>query len=173
MAGSIAAAPILKASIGSTPLVRISLGTALLWDGVPFTPAGAKLNASHVTTTSFAQVKGYAADAAYPGSTVAADRLVIPTAGAGVTLAAAIVFSSGTSYGFDMTLQLWLDGTLVQTGAKFSCAAFGSATATVSLAGQTVNAGSQLMVHAKGGSQFNSAPTLAANAASYMRAYIP
>lgn len=173
MAGSIAATPILKASIGSTPILRMSLASTLLWDGVPFTPASAKLTTAFNTSkTSYTQVKGFTADAAYPGSTVVADAVIIPNAGEGVTLSASMFFNAGSSYSLDLTLQLWLDGVNLKTGTKATAPAFGSATATVSIGGQTVNAGSQLVLYALGGSSFT-APTIPVNASSYLRAHIP
>ncbi|MFD3463749.1 hypothetical protein ACFWVM_28880 [Nocardia fluminea] len=173
MAGSAGTTPIVKASIGTTPLLRISLGTTLLWDGQPFTAASAKLTSAHQTTTAWAQVLGFTADAAYPGSAVSSNSLVIPNAGSNVTLSASIPFSSGTSYAFNLTLQLYLNGVSVQTGVQASAPAFGSGTATVSISGMSVPAGSVLMLHARGGSQFNSGPNIAANANAYLRAHIP
>ncbi|MFI8976931.1 hypothetical protein ACIGO9_28895 [Nocardia asteroides] len=173
MAGSLGSTAVPKISIGSAPVVRVSLGTALLWDGVPFVPVSAKLTTAFPTSkTSYTQVKGFTADSAYPGSTVVADALIIPNAGEGVTLSASMYFNAGSSYPLDLTLQLWLDGVNIKTGTKATAPAFGSSTATVSITGQAVSAGSQLVLYALGGSQFN-APTIPVNASSYLRASMP
>ncbi|WP_329405386.1 hypothetical protein OG563_26355 [Nocardia vinacea] len=171
---SLSTTAIAKASVGSTAIQKISLGTTLLWSAVTFVPVSAKLNATYATATSYAQVTGWAADTtAYPGSTVSSNKLVIPAAGTGVTLSCSIPFSGASGYAYDLTLRLVLDGTVIATGTKATAAAYGTATATVSIAGQSVNAGSLLMVEALGGSPIFGTPTLNADTNSFLRAIIP
>ncbi|WP_109523654.1 MULTISPECIES: hypothetical protein [Nocardia] len=160
-----------KVSIGSTDIKKISIGTTEIWTAV-FTPASAYRNGSYAVGGTYGQVTGWAADPAYPGTVVTSNKVVIPFAGTGVFLTCSIPFStpSGSFVSHTVTLRLFLDGVAVATGSAASAAGFGgSATATVTATGTTVNNDSLLHVEATG----TNSPTLAANAAAYLRAFKP
>ncbi|NQE86667.1 hypothetical protein [Nocardia terpenica] len=173
MPTSLAAVEIAKIAVGNNDIQTVSLGATQLWTAVQFVPAGAVLGSSASSGTSYAPVQGWKADTKYPGSAVATNKLVIPAAGKGVTITASIVWGPASSYTFDITMRLTLDGKTIATGSKFTVPTFGSATASVTATDVDVKTGSLIGVEAQGNSMFNSGPAAAASPNSYVRAFLP
>lgn len=99
-----------------------------------FVPVAMKKNAStHATTSSFADIAGWVADPAYPGSVVTASHeLVVVGSKASAQIVATIPFGSGTYFGGSGTqVRILVNGSVVGTAGAFVAASSGTATCTV------------------------------------------
>ncbi len=174
MAASLGTVDIAKVALGGNDIQKISLGAVDVWNAVVFIPVGATVGTATTSGSPFSLMQGWRADPKYPGSTVASNKLVVPAAGKGVTIAASVIWSATSSYKQDVTMRLTLDDKPVGTaGRKVSAPAWGSVTAEVVASGVDVKTGSVVGVEALGESMFNNGPTAQVNASSYLRVYLP
>ena len=138
-----------------------------------FTPSGMTKSGQHIlgSATTEVQITGWAADAAYPGSTISGNDLVVQTDGTGVTVSASIELTNRVSLSRSITLRLRLAGTEIATSGSVSFTGSETKFVTVSASGLTVAQAS--LVRASAQQAIGNSHTVTDNPASYVRVFKP